>query len=153
MSRGLLCTQFSLISAQAVHWLASRLGLLIGTTMRAFINSHCIQSTAQAGRSQWGPPRCCCAVQPVTQTGGSASKLNWVMRPAVDHLSTSVAGLAAAVMLLCPVNAACAPIAIDQLPQPQQQQQEARLQQQPTLPGSTAGFDPAAVGQIRGATC
>jgi hypothetical protein len=54
------------------------------------------------------------------------------------------ATIAASLLFLS--SPAQAHIAIEQLPQPAQQQQ----QRQPVIPNPSAGFDPAAVGQIRG---
>jgi len=83
----------------------------------------------------WGPPQCCC------------SELS--RRKLVAQCMTPAAAAAgtAALLLLSP-HIAFAHVALDQLPQVQQQQQQ--QQQQRTIPGSTAGFDPSAVGQIRG---
>jgi hypothetical protein len=70
------------------------------------------------------------------------------LAPAAEPNQTLAGAAAASLLLLWPVNPAHAHIAIDQLPQPQQQQQQ--LQKQPVIPGSAAGFDPSAVGQLRG---
>jgi hypothetical protein len=104
-----------------------------------------IVSSSQPSR-QWGP-RCCCCVPAKDRV--AHRQLNLLLRAAASeiHLSTAATGLAglAAVLLLCHASPAQAHISITQ---PQQQQQAAVVQ--PTLPGSTAGFDPSAVGQIRG---
>lgn len=79
---------------------------------------------------QWGPPmcrNCCCAVHRTTAVA---------LLP-----SPALTAIAASLLFLSPAQAH---IAIEQLPQPQQEQR------QPVIPGSSAGFDPAAVGQIRG---
>jgi hypothetical protein len=103
------------------------------------------RSLSQPSR-QWGP-QCCCCVPAKDRV--AHKQLNVLLRAAATQstLSTGAIGLAglAAALLLCHASPTHAHIAITQ---PQQQQQAAMVQ--PSLPRSTAGFDPSTVGQIRG---
>lgn len=112
---------------------------------------------------QWATPptTCWCRhsnAQRAAEAVRRAQPSSLTAAASVKRNPSSTAQLAAAaatcLLLACP-GPSFAHIAIDQLPQPNQQQQQQSLgefgvRQQPPAPSLAAGFDPSAVGQIRG---